>query len=259
MPTPRRLNRREFLAGAATGLGLLAACRDETAPAVDESYARLTSRPHTPSQTTTPGYHELGLFPLGRDGFYYVPEGYDPAVPAPLLILLHGGFQTDDVWRGTAVKDLMDELGAVLLAPESAGETWDFPVSNLYGPDVTFIDDALALVFDRCNIKSSSITLGGFSDGATEALGLGVINGDFFSSVMAFSPGGFQVPWSRGTPRVFVSHGTSDQILLPAWTRDFIVPELRRMGLTVEFVEFDGGHALPLTVFEPAVRSYITP
>lgn len=239
---------------------MVAACRDSSGPAFNEElYARLRSRPVTPTESTTPGVHELGLYPDGRDGFFYVPRNYDAEVAAPLLVLLHGGGASDAEWRNVHVFGLMDELGIVLLAPESGGRTWDFPQTNYYGPDVTFIDQALGVVFQHCHIRADAITLGGFSDGATEALGLGVINGDFFSSVLAFSPGGFQVPLFRGKPRIFVSHGTSDPVLDYSWTRDFIVPELKRMGLTVEFVEFDGGHTLSKAVFDPAIRGFAAP
>lgn len=260
MTLRRHPSRRAFLARASAVAGaaaFLGACRESTEPAEDRPYARLTSRPTGTSQPIESGIHELGLDPQGRDGFFYVPKSYAASTPAPLLVLLHGGGQSDTAWRSDTVTTLMDQLGAVLLAPESGGDTWDFPLTNLYGPDVTFIDQALAVVFRRCNIRRDAITLGGFSDGASEALGLGVINGDLFSAVMAFSPGSFQVPWFRGDPRVFVSHGTSDDVLLPSWTRDFIVPELKRMGFSVEFVEYDGGHVLPVGVFEPAVRAYV--
>ena len=42
----------------------------------------------------------------------------------------------------------------------------------------------------RCSIDRRRIAVGGFSDGATYALTLGVSNGDLFPAVIAFSPGG---------------------------------------------------------------------
>jgi predicted esterase len=256
MARPLLTNRREFLARAsAAAAALLAACRG-TEPVPEDPYARLRSRPSHPTRPITAGYHELRLHDL-RDGFFYVPRSYSALRPAPLLVLLHGGNGSDREWRTESVAALMEDLGVVLLAPESAAETWDFPLKNRYDQDPPFIDSALAVVFDHCHIDPTAIALAGFSDGATEALGLGVINGDLFSSVMAFSPGGLQVPFHRGRPRVLVTHGKLDTVLSPVWTRDFIVPELERMGLAVEFIEYLAGHRLPANVFDPAIRAYV--
>ena len=251
-----RTTRREFLARASAGVAaILAGCRG-TEPVPDDPYARLRSRPSHPTQRITAGYHELNLHDL-RDGFFYVPRSYSPLRPAPLLVLLHGGDGSDRDWRTESVAALMEDLGVVLLAPESGAETWDFPLKNRYDQDPPFIDSALAVVFDHCHVDPTAIAIAGFSDGASEALGLGVINGDLFSSVMAFSPGSFQVPFIRGRPRVLVTHGTSDAVFSLSWTRDFIVPELQRLGLPVEFIELLGGHVLPAAVFDSAIRNYV--
>jgi hypothetical protein len=51
---------------------------------------RLGSRPQDATLAPQgPGLHELGLA-SGRDGLIYVPSGYRPDTPAPLVVLLHG-------------------------------------------------------------------------------------------------------------------------------------------------------------------------
>ena len=86
------------------------------------------------------------------------------------------------------------------------------------------------------------IALGGFSDGASYALSLGIGNGDLFSHLVAYSPGFYVVPDPVvGTPPVFISHGTFDAVLSFANTRDRIVPTLRDSGHDVTFYEFEGG------------------
>jgi hypothetical protein len=69
-----------------------------------------------------------------------------------------------------SVRDLLDELGIAMLAPSSRDFTW-FPG----GPDVAFIDQALAWTFRRLK-RRSGIPLGGFSGGASVALSLGIAN-----------------------------------------------------------------------------------
>lgn len=54
---------------------------------------------------------------------------------------------------------------------------------------MTFIDSALASVFRRCNVDAGRIIIAGFPDGASFALPLGLVNGDLFRKVVAFSPG----------------------------------------------------------------------
>jgi len=100
-------------------------------------------------------------------------------------------------------------------------------------------------VFAQYSIDTKRVAVAGFSDGASYALSLGITNGDFFTHVLAFSPG-FAVPAARrGNPRIFLSHGTEDEILPIDRTSRRLVPQLRQAGFTVEYVEFDGPHTVP--------------
>jgi predicted esterase len=91
--------------------------------------------------------------------------------------------------------------------------------------------------------------MGGFSDGATYALSLGLVNGDLFRALVAFSPG-FVAEGEPflGRPRVFVSHGTEDQVLPIDRTSRTIVPGLRARGYDVTYREFDGRHEVPIEI-----------
>lgn len=247
-------SRREFVAASACGAAsLLAAClRSPTGPA---DATEITARPSAPTETPTVGVSALGLadpFTL-RDGFLFVPSSYRADTPARLLVLLHGAGQSSAEWRKDALFELMEQLGTVVLVPDSRSLTWD-AIESGFGPDVAFIDSALRRTFRRCNIHPGKIGIGGFSDGATEALGLGLCNGGLFSSALGFSPGFLVVPEPRGKPRVMVTHGTEDPVLSFEVTRDLIVPELRRRGYTVEFVQFDGGHTVSLEVATDAFQ-----
>jgi phospholipase/carboxylesterase len=93
-------------------------------------------------------------------------------------------------------------------------------------------------------VDPGRLAVGGFSDGASYALSLGVDNGDLFSHVLAFSPG-FMAPTRRaGSPRFFVSHGTRDGVLPIERCSRRIVPQLERMGYEVTYREFEGGHTV---------------
>ena len=228
--------------------------RGEVGSAADRG--RLLARPSaTPSDGTVP----TGLEPLGlgreRDGLVYVPPSYDASRPAPLALMLHGA--GGDARGGISpFLGLADEAGLVLLAPESRGRTWDVLVGG-YGPDVEFIDRALERTFDRLAVDTRALGIGGFSDGASYALSLGLTNGDLFGHVVAFSPG-FSAPEERrGEPPVFVSHGTGDEVLPIERTSRRIVPRLERMGYEVLYREFGGPHTVPEPVAREALDWFI--
>src|SRR5262245_9332766 len=136
------------------------------------------------------------------------------------------------------------EARVALLVPSSRSSTWD-AIRGGMGPDVTFLDRALSRVSDVVNIDPARQAIGGFSDGASYALTLGLINGDLFRRVIAFSPGFVVDGSAHGKPQFFVSHGISDQILPIDQCSRRIVPDLKRRGYEVTFREFDGGHEVP--------------
>jgi predicted esterase len=119
------------------------------------------------------------------------------------------------------------------------------PTLGGFGRDVAFVNRALERVFETVAVDPARIAVGGFSDGATYALSLGLINGDLFRRVVAFSPGFVVDGMPHGHPRFFISHGTVDSILPIGSSSRSIVTDLRKRGYDVTFREFDGGHEVP--------------
>ena len=106
---------------------------------------------------------------------------------------------------------LADELGVIILAPDSRDErTWDLVLGN-YGPDVDFLMTALGQVLGRCSVDRQRLSVAGHSDGASYALSFGITTGDVFGRILAFSPGVLNPVDARGKPRVFISHGIERQ------------------------------------------------
>jgi len=206
----------------------------------------------------TPGLQPLGLSSSGRDGFLYVPPTYRPSQAAPFVVLLHGAGRSSSEWSNAPLSALFDDDGIIVLGPDSRDATWDLAFGD-FGPDVQFIDRALGFVFDRCRIDPARMALGGFSDGASYALSLGVSNGDLFRSLMGFSPGYFLPAPAVGKPRIFLSHGDADPVLPVAFTRDTLQPELKRAGYDVTYVEFSGGHTVTFDVGQQAMRWFVSP
>jgi phospholipase/carboxylesterase len=219
-------------------------------PASGGEDGRIAARPGKPSGTVEPGLQRLPL--AGTEALLYVPSGYRPEKPAPLVLALHGAGGTAQ-YGLDPLHGFVDDLGFVLLALKSAGRTWDVILGG-FGADVRAIDGALGHVFGRVAVDPERIVASGFSDGASYALSLGITNGDLFGRIVAFSPGFARPAAQHGAPHVFVSHGTRDSVLpIDACSRR-LVPRLRSAGYPVEYREFDGGHTVPPRIALEAAR-----
>ncbi|MDQ0674163.1 phospholipase/carboxylesterase [Pseudarthrobacter siccitolerans] len=215
------------------------------------NFAALSARPgNEPGQAPAPGQQGLGLEPV-RDTSLYVPSGLQPGQPAPLIFLLHGA--GGEAAGGLSLLSAFAETHKIVLAaPSSGGSTWD-GVRGAFGPDVQTINRALERIFTLVFIDPGRIAVGGFSDGASYALALGLANGDLFSRIIAFSPG-FVPPVPRsGQPRIFVSHGDSDSVLPIDRTSRRLVPVLQAGGYDVTYREFSGPHTVPAGIAQEAV------
>jgi predicted esterase len=210
-----------------------------------------TAQAASPDWPLPPGMHALGA--LGApESMVTVPPGCSPQHPLPLVLLLHGARG-----RPEHTLALLDDAqdGAVVVAPKSHGATWD-ALQRGYGDDVALIDRLLAWTLQRVAVDTGRIVVGGFSDGASYALSLGLLNPHLFTHVLAFSPGCvLRVPKeSAERPRVFVSHGRADPVLPLESCSARIVPALRAAGYAVRYLEFDGGHEVPVFVRREGVR-----
>jgi phospholipase/carboxylesterase len=191
-----------------------------------------------------PGTHALGL-DTTRDGLLHVPKRAG-AGPVPLLLLLHGAGSSGNRQLQRMISAI-DASGVVVLAPDSRGATWD-AIRGDFAQDVAFINRALDKAFETVMVDPARLTIGGFSDGATYALSLGLINGGLFNRVAAFSPGFVVEGPLTGKPKVFISHGASDPILPIDQCSRAIVSRLKARDYDVTFREFNGGHEIPAAV-----------
>jgi phospholipase/carboxylesterase len=236
---------------------VLAGCGPGTVAPTDAGDAadgfRIDVRPRTGGGRCAPGEHRLDLGG-GRFGYLRVNRG--ARGPRPLLLALHGAGSGA---RGGlyAFRGGWDTPGLVLVAPAARGTTW----SALRGADADLetVERGLRYAFARCRIDPARVGVGGFSDGATYALALGLANGRLFRSVIALSAGGVLGDDFRGKPRVFVAHGTRDNVLPVSQTSDVIVRELREAGYRVTYVRFDAGHEVLDGVTRRAVRWFVRP
>jgi predicted esterase len=201
------------------------------------------------------GTHQLS-FADGRKAILHVPPHLDSGsgahgLPLPLMLLLHGAAGqhggADDLALAHAIHH-----GTLLLIPEALSTSWDL-LRGGYGPDLAFLDRALLWTMQRYEVDERAMTIAGFSDGASYALSVGLMNGHLFRDILAFSPG-FMAPLRReGQPRVFVAHGKEDKVLAVQRGQD-IAQQLADDGYAVEYNEFDGPHLVAPPVARAALQ-----
>ena len=119
----------------------------------------------------------------------------------------------------------------------------------------TQANECLAIIKAQLHVNPSTFVLGGFSQGAMLATdlilhsewplaGLVLLSGTFIAKTMWLP----RLPQRQKLP-VFQSHGTEDPILdfgMAQRLRDHI----QSAGLPVDWVEFDGGHEIPMVVLQ---------
>ncbi len=200
----------------------------------------------------SPGVHELTL---GNGQAARIQVTPTTGGRRALVVALHGAGGTPagaiEAFRGAWTMP-----GLVLIAPASKGQTWSILRSE-QDLDLESVNLALAEAYERCTIDRRRIAVGGFSDGATYALTLGLSNGDLFPAVIAFSPGGIVGGEQVGVPRVFVSHGTFDSVLPIAQAGDAVVKKLRAAGYPVTYRRFRGEHEVSERTSAAAIRWFL--
>jgi phospholipase/carboxylesterase len=238
------MNRRRFLATSAVGaVGWL-----HGVPA-----ARAQGQVPVPPAAAGPavpfGQSPLGISDDGRDGMLYVPKSYREAVPAPLLIMLHGFAGWADEMKSTYA--LAEEFGVVVIAPESRALTWGQAAPG-FDVDVKYIGAAYRKVTALVNIDPDRVGLGGRSDGASYALSMGLAYGNIFNHLIVLSAG-LMVPVQRdGKPRIFIAHGTEDHQMPIVLTGRTFASTLKDEGYDVTYREYQGGHGTPAAIAREA-------
>ncbi|HEU4995686.1 MAG TPA: hypothetical protein VFT29_12750 [Gemmatimonadaceae bacterium] len=244
----------------AIGLGLgfagaaVAGCKLEVPPSPPDplDQLRLTAVPKAPTQTVTPG--QITLDVGTRTALMYVPQGYDPTHPAPVVLTLHGagGNAQDPI---NVFKDLADQTGLILVSCKSLQPTWG-GIFGDYSDDIPLFDQVMKMAFDMCNIDPARVGIEGFSDGASYALQVGRANGDLFHKVVSFSAGLLLFTTGIQKPKFFIAHGVADAIINVNVGRS-IANQLASV-YEVTYHEHQGGHEIPQAVAQDAVTFLTT-
>jgi polyhydroxybutyrate depolymerase len=114
---------------------------------------------------------------LDRSFIYYAPEGLDPALPAPLLIVAHGfSVSADELFGITRFDSLAEREGFLLAFPNGQGfAPWNVgsgtcpselgTIPSASGDDQAFIDGILSFVESDRVLDREHVFVTGFASG----------------------------------------------------------------------------------------------
>jgi polyhydroxybutyrate depolymerase len=153
----------------------------------------------------------------------YVPESYDPTVPTPLVITLHGFAQWPANQAGVSRwNELADEYGFIVVYPAGTGFPMRWRTSGASGSatdpmqDVAFISDLIDKLSAEYNIDPARVYANGLSNGGGMSF---VLSCKLSERIAAFGSvaGAYSFPWgdcnpSRPVPAI-IFHGTADPIV----------------------------------------------
>ena len=230
------MHRRSFLLGAAVAIGWW--------------QPRLSGQDRVPY-----GQTRLGLSDDLRDGTLYVPKSYQPGTKMPLVVMLHGFSGWGDNQR--ALFALAEELGFIVVAPESRDITWGMEAAG-FDQDVRYIGAAFRHVGSLVNIDFDRVALGGQSDGAGYALTMGLAYGDTFNHLVILAGGGLIEPIRRkGKPKIFIAQGVKDTTMPPDVSGRKNAAQLKKDDYDVTYREHAGGHRTPPEITREAMLWFL--
>lgn len=222
--------------GAALGCGSSSAGGSAATSAPVSSSAPLTSGSAAPLASAAPSASGTGSGGSGgvagaflrsygqRDYRLLVPQSYDPARPAPLVVLFHGSGDTADnfdrVLLAGGWHQAAEQEGVILVVPATKSPFQSFPVwSGNPNNDLPAMRTELAEVMDllrqdvlsRYNVDQASLHALGFSDGGLFTAAVGLAESAFAShSIWGYGWGAFYItPPARQGPLRFRC-GTAD-------------------------------------------------
>jgi phospholipase/carboxylesterase len=201
-----------------------------------------------------PGRHRLGI-DAERDAVLFVPAGLDERAAVPLFVMFHGagGFPEKVL---PFIEAHAEREKFLVLAPHSTYPTWDIVIGG-HGPDLERLQQSLVQVTSHYPIDREHLAFAGFSDGASYALSTGITNGDIASHVIAFSGGFMSIFQQEGAPEVFIAHGLVDEQLPIETSGRANAIRLKAAGYNVQYVEFNGLHAIEPVIVGMAVEFFL--
>ncbi len=158
-----------------------------------------------------------------RGGFsLYVPETYDPHIPCPMVVALHGGSGHGRAFLWSWVREARTR-GLIVLAPTAIGDTWSLMAEDV---DRANIERMLEFVRQGWNVAAHRLLLTGMSDGGTFTLLAGLNEASPFTHLAPFAASfhpmliGMSEPSRLAGLPICLVHGALDWMFPVAMARD---------------------------------------
>ena len=182
----------------------------------------------------------------------FVPSGYDPASPAPLMVSLHGaGRQYDWLMNYAGFLDLAEHHGYVVATPLGYTRRGGYGYRGDSEQDRRAEQDVMnvfRLVTDALNIDGNRIFLWGHSMGGAGTYYLASRHPDIWAGVAAVAGGSMNADYVdaeaiRHIP-FLVLQGSDDRVVPAAGARESVA-KMRELGMQHLYIEIPGGdHSL---------------
>ncbi len=182
----------------------------------------------------------------------FVPSGYDPANPAPLMVSLHGaGRQYDWLMNYAGFLDQAEHHGYVVVTPLGYTRRGGYGYRGDSEQDRRAEQDVMnvfRLVTDELNIDESRIYLWGHSMGGAGTYYLASRYPDVWAGLAAVAGGSMNAGYVdaeaiRHIP-FLVIQGSEDRVVPTAGVRESVA-KMRALGMQHLYIEIPGGdHSL---------------
>jgi predicted peptidase len=164
-----------------------------------------------------------------------IPKTYSPSSPVPLVLALHFGGSPNGAGQrllGGLVGPALEELGAIIVAPNSVGGDWSTAANE------RAVNALLEAVQAAYRIDTTKIVVTGYSMGGAGAWHFAGKYPERFSAAIpvAGRPPASIENWR--TP-VFAIHSRQDEVV-PIGPASARVKELQKTGVRAEFIELTG-------------------
>lgn len=176
------------------------------------------------SDSTSIALPVRGVTVGGRELRVRVPPAYDPASPAPLVLLLHGfgpdgGVGAESYLRLTPLADASGFLYAFPDGPFVDADGFRFWIGfrrrDLDEPGTSYLLEMIGAIQARYSIDHRRVYLVGHSNGAFKAYHMACTHGELIAGIVSFGGGMLETrECSPAAPvHILCIHGTSDEVV----------------------------------------------
>lgn len=207
------------------------------------------------SLPTAKGLHQLqaDIPEVGRVRYAIsIPDGYDPAKPVPLVLVLHPGGERIPYYGAEFTKRIAEpglrQLRAIMIAPDCPSGAWSDPPSDK--AVMTLVNGALA----EYSIDRKRVLVVGYSMGGRGTWFMAAQHQDLFTAAIPMAASVRDIPIDRlGRQPTYVIHSRADEVV-PFDPADRNTRELRRLGRDVQFEALDDFTHFDMVGYVDALR-----